>query len=242
MRNFENSERNDNEVIAQLAEKYPVISSRIDDTDFRESLLGYSQYLAEHGQETMDRFIYNFDLRSSTDQPLNDFLELLQNRLATEEELAAGVYKEQLEAHVRDAVFELRRKGYNTFESGFDNLAKGTHSIGFDPIPPEKLTELSKSLKALSIETLSIDIVDEGDRQKIVITPEKNMDITELKVVWDKIAGTVPSVGPKAGNSDIQSAQMFREKQDKLKKGEDTYVGRGIFFRKGKFVIEKLDE
>lgn len=48
------------------------------------------------------------------------------------EELSLGAYWEQIEPQVRDAVLVLRRKGYNTYESGFCGFG-AIQRISFNP-------------------------------------------------------------------------------------------------------------
>ncbi len=70
----------------------------------------------------------------------------LENPKPTLEELFMGVYVENLEKQTREAVLILRKKGYDTIESGFgDDRNKGQQMFHFRDVP--KINPEDKSIK-----------------------------------------------------------------------------------------------
>ncbi len=126
---------------------------------------------------------------------------------ATKEELNLGAYREAIEPQVQNTVLNLSRKGYNTYESGFYGEG-GEQKIGFigeplrDFLLPKELTE---KLKEQGVE---IKVAPNS----ICFSPSREMNITELKAIWDEITSALPDFGKPAEPNPRRAAQAFREK------------------------------
>jgi hypothetical protein len=133
----------------------------------------------------------------------------------THSEVLAGVYKDDLEEQVADAVFTLREKGYNTFESGFhSNITLGLQSIGFtkdQPLPPSVPTSLIDDLKQRGV---NISVVEGIDRYSIILQPiERTLDMKTWKEVWDITAEAMPTLSThmRPENTFTPLAKEFRD-------------------------------
>jgi len=164
-------------------------------------------------------------------------LRLKKDPFASEEELAAGIYKEYIEPQVRDAVFAIRRKGYGTFESGFYNLIEGSQYIGFAKdtlkdfsLPPDRIEALKSKGVEISIETTA------EDRDSLFLKPIRDFDLDQWKKIWDEVVEIFPNRGIPAspGNN-----KKFIEKQENMKAGKRVYLGKDVFFEKGKVTLEE---
>jgi len=124
----------------------------------------------------------------------------------SEEELSMGIFREMLEPQVRNAVLLLRKKGYNSFESGFYDF--DTQIIGFENkilekyLPNEDLVENLKKDK--------VDLIIEADSITLKFREFKNIE--EIEKIWEKVEKDFPDLGKEARLSNIQNAKMFREK------------------------------
>lgn len=164
-----------------------------------------------------------------------------QNPFASEDELDAGVYREDLESQVRDAVFIFRKKGYNTFESGFGDNVTGEQFIGFDksnmsaiPVIPDELAE------ELSSQNISITMRESKDRYSLRLTPTGNFpSLEEWKEIWKIVTDLIPSIHSNVHSENVHTgiSREFREKQEKIKKGESVYLGHGLRFEDRKSVV-----
>jgi hypothetical protein len=108
--------------------------------------------------------------------------------IPTDDELNAGVYAEQLESHVRDAVFALRKKGYDTKGSGFgdidvEKLYLSGENPSFSTLGKEVIEQLT---------SLGIQVADDGEAIKF-LSAGKSVD--EIKQTWDLIAQILPDLG-----------------------------------------------
>ena len=150
----------------------------------------------------------------------NDILERLENREKNnpnpdKEELEAGVYREELESQVRDAVFTLTQKGYKTFESGFyegRSQYMGMHN---------KNIKISKDfLDFLKEQSFDVSINNMEDRTMIVLSPTKETVVTldEWKSVWDGFASKMPEVEKITiyEKEEVEAHKEFRNKHYKI--------------------------
>ena len=164
-----------------------------------------------------------------------------ENPIASEDELMIGIYKENLESQVRDAVVALRHKGYSSFESGFDDEVDGSQYMGFNKDSTKGHLDVSPALNAELKQygvTLSID-TDKPDRDVLRLIPtipddSKPMDITIWKEIWDKVASNLPTIGQAPANKRGSLAEEFAERQQKIKNGENVYLGYGVAFLDGR--------
>jgi hypothetical protein len=192
--------------------------------------------------KAVDGLIYQYELRKEAIARSNADLasRLMANPYASEEELRAGVYKEALEPQVREAVFVFRNKGYNTFESGFRELAVGGQYVGFrkDQNDPLKVdTEaLNEKFKGKGID---VKFYEEDDRYTLSLSSSANLSLEEWRQIWAEVADAVPTREVGKSISLQNEAETFAEQQRKLKAGEYVYLGGDYFFRDGKVIKEK---
>lgn len=158
---------------------------------------------------------------------------IFMNPVASEEEYRLGTYKESIEYQVRDAVFELLRKGYLPFGSGFRDLSLGSQSVGICIEEGVDYQVLIDKLKSLNI---PFDIYE--NRMEIFLYPkDKKLPMEDWKFLWDKFAAMAPPVAGKMKNSDNGlQGQDFREAQDSIKRGENAWLRSGLAFVDGKVV------
>lgn len=138
--------------------------------------------------------------------------------LATDEEYEAGVYYEDIERQVADAVFELRRKGYNTFQSGFAERHPRDQFIDVynkEIVIPDEIIENLKQLGFV------VALEKEQDRTTIRIHPIKDVPIrlNEWKTVWNTFAAKMPKAVPEDFSSVkmYESKKCFQNRQDGLR-------------------------
>ena len=160
-------------------------------------------------EEKIYLFRYYARLRKSTiEQIENEQNERKKNNpMATEEELSLGAYIENIEPQVREAVLCIRKKGYNTFESGFtgegDEQMISIMNGSFEGFSISE--EQRKKLKSKGVE---IEIEDKS----ITLSLEKEMTVPEIKKIWDEIAEALPDLGKPAEPNTISAGESFRKK------------------------------
>jgi hypothetical protein len=142
---------------------------------------------------------------------------MINNPMPTNEELNIGAYKEQLEPQVRDAVMDMRAKGYNTHSSGFAGKSYEEQRLDLDrPLSDEIVTLLRENGFGLGIAFFfDDDNPDKGTWQgesagSIVFKPEKSTDLAEMKSKWDKLASILPDLGSSAPPATHYNAERFR--------------------------------
>ncbi|MBP7005845.1 hypothetical protein KBB27_01850 [Patescibacteria group bacterium] len=131
--------------------------------------------------------------------------EELQERLRlhpepTEEEIWLGAYKEELEPQVRDAIFALRQKGYDTTTSGFmdeSGRLDCQHLGGYFDLPPEIVEELNR---------LGVRVVRDKKEMTVFSRPEVPVtylyfralspDSERIKEQWERIVDLFPTLSP----------------------------------------------
>jgi hypothetical protein len=122
------------------------------------------------------------------------------------------LYREQLETQVRDAVFELYKKGYRPVGSGFHDLSQRTQAI-FLEAQGVNIDLIKKTLPE------NVVITQNNDQIVIIFKQKIGATIQELKAIWDNIVSLIPpNPIPEGGNSDngLQGVE-FRKNQDKIK-------------------------
>ena len=111
-----------------------------------------------------------------------------QNPKFSDDENDLDCYIEAIEPQVRYALLALRKKGYDTFESGFHGFDK--QNIGLSAMqlknftPPESLVGY---LKAKGV-TLKIS------PNNIEFECNKFLDLDELKNIWDQVEQNLPDL------------------------------------------------
>ncbi len=165
------------------------------------------------------------------------------NPFAYEEELDAGVYREDIESQVRDALFAFRRKGYNTFESGFGDLVTGEQYIGFGKTNIETTRVIPKELTVeLSRRNISLVIKKSDDRYSLCLTPTASLpSLEDWKEIWDIVAEQILPARTDVHSKNVHTkiSLEFREKQEKMRRGESVYLGHGLQFEHGAVVPSK---
>lgn len=129
---------------------------------------------------------------------LKERLEL--NPEPSEEEILLGAYKEELEPQVRDAIFELRQKGYDTTTSGFmDELGRldYQHLGGYFDLLPETVAELNH---------LGVRVVRHKQETRVFSRPEVPVthlyfralspDPERIKEQWGRVVDLFPTLSP----------------------------------------------
>lgn len=158
-------------------------------------------------------------------QELND--RIANNPRATEEEYRLGAYVEAIEPQVSDAVFELLRKGYSPFESGFLDLATGSQYIGLrkdSTINFAHITdEINKNFSEEDKKVFSrIRIEEQENRIQIILVPKvRTMSLGAWRLFWNALADSMPDISNELSKNAVidngLQGKRFRENQDKLR-------------------------
>lgn len=148
-------------------------------------------------KNALDNLIFNSGLRATADsQSFEDKKRRLEvNPEKTKEESLAGVYWEELEPQIREAIIKLSSKGYPTFESGFRDKTKGSQYIGCWK-GGTQIFRVPESLKEEIKKRYGIDILVDtsaADRDYLLLIPENpKLGLAEWKEVWDLVAEALP--------------------------------------------------
>lgn len=133
----------------------------------------------------------------------------------TEEEWKLGVYREEIEPQVRDAVIMLRNKGYNTFESGF--YGPDMQRIGFaESLGAEISPEALRQLESLGLRT---EVTEDG----INLHYSRPLGLDELKNAWDIVARDLPDLGHEAGKAVTGATEFFRKRVENIKRNPEAF-------------------
>lgn len=173
---------NDEEVIDQIL-------SEGSDEDL-EKLREFYQFTPEQ----MDMFRQFTRLRDRTIHEMREkFKQRIQaNPEPTEAEKRLGVYEEEIEPQVFDAVAALRQKGYDTQGSGFHGPEKQSITFRGEPLNG---FQLSGEVVNLAKERgLKIQIFPDA----IDLVYDRYLELAEIKEVWDAIAAALPDLGQPA--------------------------------------------
>lgn len=130
--------------------------------------------------------------------------------IATLDELNMGAYQESIEPQVKFAVFDLRKKGYATYGSGFN---------GFDG---QAIYFEKNYLKDFQLPTQIVDeyksrgviIKIEADRIKLSFKKEFNEE--EIKTLWQEVENYFPDLKEACPPCQLKQAVLFRERQKGL--------------------------
>ncbi len=215
---------NNNPELSALVEKYP------DDFDHIFEYVGYRDF----DSKKTETFVKSFEVRKAevlkNQEELNTRIK--DNPRATEEEYEAGTFKESLERQVREAVFELKKKGYKPFESGFFNLEFGSQYIGIRDEDVD-FEILKKNLKGFA------DVIKFDDRIQIFFIPWRDESMDDLKNHWNKIISMVPPVESSSEEKNINNGLQgvaFRQEQDDVRSGKNTWLRHNLAYIDGKVV------
>ncbi|MDD4989518.1 MAG: hypothetical protein PHV42_03795, partial [Candidatus Pacebacteria bacterium] len=87
---------------------------------------------------------------------------------------------------------------------------------------------------------LELHFNENDDRDTLLLIPDRNISLDEWKSIWNTVAEAFPSIPQgHSAQTQLMNHSMFREKQEKLKRGEDVYLGGDIHFENGKIVEKK---
>jgi len=198
--------------------------------------------------EKFSTYVINGMIRAkekTQDEPRRMKERLEKSPLADTDEVNAGIYREELEPQVSDAVFSLRKKGYSTFQSGLYNLDEGSQFIDFNKEDAEfikKTLDNSSIKKLLQGEGVSIKTEESDDRLSLVLNPDNpRQDLVFWKKIWDTFVEAMPNRGFNATPPiELGSYKTFIERQNAIRSGKKTYVGYGLQYEDGK-VTERSD-
>ncbi len=185
-----------------------------DDKDKIEKLRVYYNF----SEEKISLCQHFAKLRKKTIQEMRRALEkrVLEYPELSKEEEGLCCYNEEIEPHVLNAVTLMRKKGYDTYESGFGGL--NNQRIGVDDNSmvgvelPVDVLDFAKNNK------VEIELVPDG----IWLYCNRNMDIGELKEIWDKIAEALPDLG-RSIDVDEDSLKSFRWRIENMKANPDRF-------------------
>lgn len=162
-------------------------------------------------EEQVERLKYYTEMRDDvvekTKEEIQDRKE--ENPKATKKEMQLGAYKEMIEPQVRDAVFKLREKGYNTESSGFDY--PGRQLLSFEANDYlEQFDEKEDLREKLKQEGIGLSFSPTTISFKL----EGKFDMEKIKETWDKIASKLPDLDEEASKVKHSDAKKFREEQE----------------------------
>ncbi len=221
------------EFFAKITRNEAAVKELVARPQFIHELYEYQGEIFNDPQK-FESFLKNSrERQQALDQRDADLLERLNREpFATEEELAAGVYKEQLEPQVCDAVFAIRRKGYGTFESGFHDLVEGSQYVSTPKGEFEKIVLPVDAIESLTAKGIHLSVnVSREDRDSIILHSNHDLGLSEWKEIWNEVAALLPDLGRQAAPG-LNS--LLIEKQEAMKAGKRVYLGAGLFFEKGK--------
>ncbi|MFH1426310.1 MAG: hypothetical protein ABIG66_02650 [Candidatus Kerfeldbacteria bacterium] len=136
---------------------------------------------------------------------------IASNPTPTEEEIRVGAFREMIEPQIRDALFEIARKGYSTESSGFWG---GHGEIQCLDGLMELDEETAHAIRQLGMEVEIGPIESEPGRSeqfaKISFRPP-NPDMAYMKKMWDHLAEALPDRGHPASPSTSGGSDDFRE-------------------------------
>lgn len=129
----------------------------------------------------------------------------------SKDELLMGAYSEQIEPQVRETIVNLRRKGYNTYESGFGDFDSQRISFSKDVlsdflVPTELKDELIKD---------KVNIIVKAN--SVTLKFEEYKDASTITKLWKKVEQFLPDLDKLSEPCKIKSATSFRERLGKQK-------------------------
>ncbi len=165
---------------------------------------------AERAFSDKDYFIEYFEKRQEKNLAKErNKLRASESPVADDAEYDAGTYREGIERQVVDAVFELRAKGYDTFQSGF---TEGEARSQFLDVYNKKVSVPTEITEYLSDVGFRIEVHQDGGRTTIMLSPvdEAAVRLDQWKEVWDSFANRMPS----AELEDLSDARIYDQRVD----------------------------
>ena len=142
-----------------------------------------------------ERFAKFAALRKSAHEQIDRESErrMADNPAPTEEEVTIGAFREMIEPQVRDAVFQMLRKGYTTDSSGFGGENSDIQSLdGYFDINADTL----KKLEELGVKVLKgkdVGLPHQTDKYTYLQIKPERADMEEIKRTWDRIVEALPA-------------------------------------------------
>ena len=173
-----------------------------------ESLAAYYQFTPDE----IRLFTYFAKLRRKTLDEMRPQIEARRqnNPIATEAELNMGAYQESIEPQVRSTVFDLRKKGYATYGSGFSGF--DSQEIYFEKKYLENFQLPAQTVDEYKNRGVMIEI--KADRIKLIF--KKEFDQEEIKALWQELEIYFPDLGELSSPCQLKQAILFRERQKSL--------------------------
>ena len=163
-----------------------------------------SKEIRRDPEEERRRVFRELRLKTHAEMELDVADRIKNNPKPTEEEILAGTFREEIEPQVRDAVFELRRKGYSCSSSGFGGEGADAQAIdGYfevDENTKKKLEELGVSVQPSSL----------GEGYTEITMRPSSPDLAKIAEIWNKVAEVLPDQGRPADPSISGGAEEFR--------------------------------
>lgn len=186
-------------------------------SDDEEQVEKVKAFLREKGvdEKTIEDSVALQRLRKEVhvSQEFEQIQRVEENSTPTPEELSLGAYAEMIEPQVRDAVFMIRKKGYNTVSSGFNDM--NMQSMYFS----ERIADALSPQTIKKIEEVGAEVSGNG-----ISFSCNEANLEQIKERWLTVAELLPDRGIRAVNSPFPAAQDFRER---YKKGElEKWYGR----------------
>ncbi len=193
-------------------------------------------------EKTVLSYAHNHTRRSNEkieDQPMRMEKRLEQDPFAQADEFNAGVYREELEPQVSDAVFLMRKKGYSTIQSGFDDLLDGSQFIDFnkegfenESIGVREILESEVIKDFLQNAGVKAKIKEFSDRLTFKLIPNDSlMSLGQWKNIFDTLAMLMPDRGHIASPPVLLGSYgSFMEQQRKMREGDEINLGYGMTF------------
>lgn len=166
----------------------------------------------ELDRQTLQDFRLNILLRRRVHEMLEMELATRKsnNPRPTAEELSQGCYDEAIEIQARDAIRSLRRKGYATVSSGFDDPWR-QQLVFNQSMDYTALRVLQDEFQRQGIYLEMSNLVFEEEHfSHITIRYNAHLNLQELTHVWNRIANSLPDLHRAAPQNTSLFAIEFR--------------------------------
>lgn len=140
----------------------------------------------------VDLFRHYAQLRKNTHSSMKRELDqrIAQEPRGTQEEKGLGLYREMIEPQVRQALFRLREKGYNTQQSGFGG-PEGEQMIELSDDGFKDVRFTDAFMGRLSARGTTIDVTP----KQITLKFAEKLPIEKLEEIWNIVEAEIPSIG-----------------------------------------------
>lgn len=140
----------------------------------------------------VDFFRWYAQLRKSTHSSMKRELDqrIIQEPRGTEAEKSLGLYREMIEPQVRQALFRLREKGYNTQQSGFGG-PEGEQMIELSDEGFKNVRCTDEFKGQLLARGATIDVTP----KQIILRFVEKLPIEKLEEIWNIVETQIPSLG-----------------------------------------------